>query len=1365
MNERSVFIAALERDDSADRAAYLDQACADNAALRQRVERLLQLHERESLFLAEPAPQEVATVEEPISQRPGAVIGPYKLMEQIGEGGMGLVFVAEQQQPVRRKVALKLIKPGMDTRQVIARFEAERQALALMDHPNIAKVLDAGTIPLPNDDVRFSIEGKPEPQPPSEIEHRKSKIENAGRPYFIMELVKGVPITEYCDHSQVPIRERLELFLDVCYAVQHAHQKGIIHRDLKPSNVLVTTHDGKPVVKVIDFGVAKAIGQQLTDKTVYTQFAQMIGTPLYMSPEQAGLSGLDVDTRSDIYSLGVLLYELLTGTTPFDKERLSEVGYEEMRRIIREEDPPKPSTRLSNTRSAERGAQNGKGPARFALRAPRWRELDWIVMKALEKDRNRRYETASAFAADVQRYLHDEPVLACPPSAWYRFRKFARRHKQSLATAALVGVMVLGAGAGCLWVWQDRTDRAATAARREVEIEEDATQALHEATRFQEQGKYTEALAALRKAEGLLAAGGGENLRERVGEVGEDLAMLARVDDIRLEQAEVRPDTSYDFARVVPLYAQAFRAYGIDVTALEPAEATERIRRRAIRAALVAVLYDWAALVPNKAERERLLTVAQAADTEGVFRAWIEALSGKDGAALKQLAASVKPESLASSTLRIMGYILFARGYEVEALELLRRARRHYPGDFWLNYDLGFVLWRGGRGDRIPVGSLASVAIERPEVIQAFTTNAADIPVGSPASVVKEPRLDEAVYYLTAAAALRPHNPKVLLNLGVVFALQGKWVEAADAFREAIKVRENFPLAHAQLGQAFYIQRKHDEALAEINLAIRHQPDLALPDLALVHNSLGLVLAAKGQRDAAIAAYEEAIKHQPKFGAAYHNLGNVYLVKGLREKAAAEFEKAIQLIPNEPALYQNLGYLYMNMGLPEKAVAVFEKATRFLPKHPEGYLHLGVALAVLRRAGQVPAGERAIAALREAVRLKPEEYYWHFFLGLMLGLENRHKEAAEAYLQAVRHKLDFARGHYFLGATYCELGKVGLATAALREAVRYQPDFPEAHYKLGAAYLSQGNLDAAAAAFKEAIRRRPKLAEAHYDLGRLFNRQGKFAEAAAAYRQAIAVESDYAAAHHNLGTALYQLGKFDEAAAAYRACLKYRPKQGDGHYGLGLSLSSQGKYAEALAALEAGHKVIPRDDPLRARIEEGIQKCSRLVELDRKLPGVLKGQVDAGAEERIELAGICTTKELFGAAARLFEEAFAAQPGLAADLDKGYRFAASRVAALAAAGRGKDEPPLNDQARVRWRQQAMAWLRADLAAWTKRLEKSTPADRTAVRQQLERWLKDADLAGIREAVAVANLPQAERETCRKLWTDVAEPSAGVMLGR
>jgi len=348
------------------------------------------------------------------AERVGTTVGRYKLLEQIGGGGMGVVYMAEQLRPVRRKVALKIIKPGMDSGQVIARFEAERQALTMMDHPNIAKVLDAGTT-------------------------------DAGRPYFVMELVKGIPITDYCDQARLSTRQRLELFIQVCHAVQHAHQKGVIHRDLKPGNVLVTLHDDKPVPKVIDFGIAKATGEVLTERTLFTNYAQMLGTPLYMSPEQAQISGTDVDTRSDVYGLGVLLYELLTGTTPFDKKRLREAAYDEMRRIIREEDPPNPSTRLRTMGDSITSISALRHTEPKKLSRLVHGELDWIAMKSLEKDRARRYETANGLARDVERYLHDEPVQACPPSTAYRLKKFIRRNKVVVAAgSAIVAALVAG---------------------------------------------------------------------------------------------------------------------------------------------------------------------------------------------------------------------------------------------------------------------------------------------------------------------------------------------------------------------------------------------------------------------------------------------------------------------------------------------------------------------------------------------------------------------------------------------------------------------------------------------------------------------------------------------------------------------------------------------------------------------------------------------------------------------------------------------------------------------------------------------------------------------------------------------------------
>jgi tRNA A-37 threonylcarbamoyl transferase component Bud32 len=433
MNERELFIAVLQQDDPAARAAFLTGACAGDAALRERIEHLLALHNQAGSFLNPPAAAVTATVAphdaghgtasfDPPADDAGTVVaGRYKLLQEIGEGGMGSVWMAEQTQPVKRLVALKLIKPGMDSKAVLARFEAERQALALMDHPNIAKVLDGGTT-------------------------------DAGRPYFVMELVKGIPLTQYCDDRQLTVRQRLDLFVQVCSAVQHAHQKGIIHRDLKPSNVLVTEHDGTPMPKVIDFGLAKALHHQhaLTAHTLYTAFGTVVGTPLYMAPEQVALNALDVDTRTDIYSLGVLLYELLTGTTPLEKKRFADAAWDEIRRLIREVEPPKPSTRLSTSHTlASIAARRQVEPAKLGkiIRG----ELDWIVMRALEKDRNRRYSTANAFARDVQRYLADEPVEACPPSTVYRMKKLLRRYKGPVVAAAVVLLTLLGGIVGTAW--------------------------------------------------------------------------------------------------------------------------------------------------------------------------------------------------------------------------------------------------------------------------------------------------------------------------------------------------------------------------------------------------------------------------------------------------------------------------------------------------------------------------------------------------------------------------------------------------------------------------------------------------------------------------------------------------------------------------------------------------------------------------------------------------------------------------------------------------------------------------------------------------------------------------------------------------
>jgi serine/threonine protein kinase len=434
---KAILTGALKVSDPAERAAWLDRACCGDQELRTEVGSLLEALEQAGDFLA---PTVALTASDFSTEATGMMIGRYKLLQKIGEGGFGVVYMAEQVEPVRRKVALKIIKAGMDTKEVVSRFEAERQALALMDHPNIAKVFDAGAT-------------------------------EAGRPYFVMELVNGITITDYCDRAQLCTKQRLKLFMKVCHAVQHAHQKAIVHRDLKPNNVLVTLHDSEPVPKVIDFGVSKALGQKLTEKTLFTPFQHLIGTPAYMSPEQAELSGLDIDTRSDIYSLGVLLYELLTGVTPFDAETLRRAALDEICRMIREAEPAKPSTRLQTLGVKLDDVAKFRGTEPAALRRIVRGDLDWIVMKALEKDRRRRYETAEAFASDVARHLNNEPVLASSPSMSYLAAKFARRHKTGLAAAATLLLLLLAGVTISTWqaVRATRAERAQTLLRRQAE--------------------------------------------------------------------------------------------------------------------------------------------------------------------------------------------------------------------------------------------------------------------------------------------------------------------------------------------------------------------------------------------------------------------------------------------------------------------------------------------------------------------------------------------------------------------------------------------------------------------------------------------------------------------------------------------------------------------------------------------------------------------------------------------------------------------------------------------------------------------------------------------------------------------------------
>ena len=746
---KSIFGRAMAASSPAERAAYLQEACGSDPKLRAEVEALLHADREAGSFLGERSPSPAATVDERVFQGPGTVIGPYTLREQIGEGGMGLVYVAEQQHPIRRKVALKVIKPGMDTRQVVARFEAERQALALMDHPHIARVLDGGET-------------------------------TSGQSYFVMELVRGMPITQFCDENRLTTRARLELFVGVCQAVRHAHQKGVIHRDLKPSNVLVTSHGGTLAAKVIDFGIAKAVGLRLTEKTLCTGPAQMIGTPLYLSPEQACLGGLDVDTRADIYALGVVLYELLTGATPFDRERLREAPYDEMRRIIREE-PPRPSTRAGTLgpAAAAVSVRRQSDPRRLSqlLRG----EVDWVVMKAMEKDRNRRYETPGAFAADIERYLRDEPVAAGPPSAWYRFRKIARRHRGALAMAAVV-TAALVLGGGMAW-WSERRQAAQKA--REEALDDEVSRAVDEAEPLIDEGRWPESQVAMQHAEKLLAAAGRTEQPGRLGELQKDLALARRLEEI-VSQPEkgdyfTSPEMNVEFGR-------AFREYGIDVTALPVEEAARLIRTRGIRHELARALDNWSATRSHTGGRAAadgglLLEVAKATDPDPWRDQLRDAFRGGDRKALEALAASVVAPRLPPGTLYLLGIALLnVKAYQ-QAEAVLRLAHRQYPEDLRINDILGRHCYD-----------------------------------------TRPPQYDEAVRYHTAALVARPHNPYTMNRLAWALLGKGSAEEAAATFSRVLELKPDLMDALRGRAEAYLTLGEQDKAQADLGRVLVMEP-------------------------------------------------------------------------------------------------------------------------------------------------------------------------------------------------------------------------------------------------------------------------------------------------------------------------------------------------------------------------------------------------------------------------------------------------------------------------------------------------------------------------------------------------------------
>jgi tetratricopeptide (TPR) repeat protein len=1167
-NVKNIFGQVKGLSSSDERAAYLQQACAGEPALRAEIESLLQADHDAGSFLRERNLFPTATVDEPITERPGAAIGPYKLLEQIGEGGFGVVFMAEQTHPVRRKVALKVIKPGMDTRQVIARFEAERQALALMDHPNIARVLDAGTTGEP---AALAAGAHP---PPAYAGG------SPGRPYFVMELVRGPAMTDYCDQNSLPIRERLELFIDVCHAVQHAHQKGIIHRDIKPSNVLVTLHDGMPVVKVIDFGIAKALGQQLTDKTLFTNFAQMIGTPLYMSPEQAEWSGLDVDTRSDIYSLGVLLYELLTGTTPFDKERLQQASFDEIRRIIREEEPPKPSTRMSQqvgrfskpshdqagTPMSEQVGRFSKpshdtaGPtAQAATTAAEKRrsdprklsrlfrgELDWIVMKALEKDRNRRYETASAFAADVGRYLKDEPVQACPPSAWYKLRKLARRKKTALAMAACVFLALAGIAGSVGWAVRDRVARDHDQAAREEALDKEVERLLDEARPLIDQGKWPEALAVVERADKLLASAGRSERPQRLLELRKDLSMAQRLEDIyrepkrdlmapmliaggqgiehsSLAQPVSAEEEFFSGRQQDARFPTAFQEFGIDLEALEPAEAAARIKRTSVSQALVQALDGWAVMRKRSRGGEedpfwkKLVEIARQADPDQWRNQFRDALLGRDRPALEKLAEAVPIRDVPPATAYLLGLALKDLGALDKAMDVLREAHRHHPDDFWLNDALAWF-----------------------------------------SKEVHPPRYDDALRYYTAALAVRPQSVPAHRLVAETLQVKGALDEAIAEYSRVIELTPKGAGAWNTRGAAYWHMHLYDKALADFNQSI----ELA-PKASAGWHWRGLAYVQLHQYDKAIGDYNQAIELGPKVGNAWGARAQAYMQLHQYEKAIADYSKEIELDPKNAAAWHNRGSVYNELHQYDKALADFSRAIELDPKEAAAWAFRGSAYAYI----QMQQWDMAIADLNKAIALNPKLVVAWNDRGMSYRALGQWDKAVADFSQAIELDPKNAVPWSNRGGAYNHMGQYDKALADCSKAIELDPKHAIAWNYRGRVYYNLGQYDKALADFSKAIELDPKAATCWTNRGYCYNALHEPKKALSDLNEALKLDPKSARFWGGRGEVYLGLRQFDKAVADFNKAIELDPKSHQDWCNRGAAYNGLHQYDKALADL------------------------------------------------------------------------------------------------------------------------------------------------------------------------------------------------------
>jgi serine/threonine-protein kinase len=1300
----------------------------------------------------------------------------YQLQGEIARGGMGAVLRGRDVDLGRDLAVKVLLEKHAHRPEVARRFIEEAQIGGQLQHPGVVPVYDIG---------RFG-----------------------ERPFFTMKLVKGQTLQALLAERAEPSVDRprfLSIALQVCQTLAYAHAKGVIHRDLKPANVMVGAFGE---AQVMDWGLAKVLAeggvadeekasrqQQSEEGTqirtarssglagtfgTQTEAGSLLGTPAYMPPEQANGDVAHLDRRADVFGLGAILCEVLTGKPPY-------VGRssEEVRRKACNGDLADALARLDSC-----GADA---------------ELVVLTKTCLAAEAIDRPQDAQAVADGlvaylngVQERLHQAELAEAEAKA--KAVEEARRRRLTLALAATVLLAVTLGGGGWLWVKNEHDTRA-------VQVAREVNDALNQATALREKAKaattggaalFAQAREQVSRARALVENGPADyalvdqvrRLQAELDEEEKDRILVAALDEARLAQAETLSENRFATERAVPKFREAFAAYGLPAGQDEPAAAAVRIRQRpaAVQEAILAALDEWDDLAGNpryhivEPHREWLRAVLDAAEPADAWGRKVRAArrepdGAKRQAALEALAAAA---DFAKVPVRALTGLVspgrYAKGNALrpaEAAKLLRRVQRRYPADFWANELLGKILQQ-----------------------------------------VTPPQWDEAVRFLTAAVALRPDSPGARINLGTALQTNGRLDEALVSYRKAIALDPKYAMAHYNLGHALYGQGqvgeaitcyrkaialapKYAEAHSNLGLALRRKGKLEEaiacyrkaikidPKLANARVNLGNALRRKGQVDAAIACYHQVLAFEPTHAAAHNNLGHAHLVQGRVDEAIVSFRKAIEFDPKLAEAHNNLGVALRRQGKLDEAIACFRKGIEIVPNDAEAHAHLGAAL---QDNGQV---DEAIACFRKAIELDPKAAAYYLDLGSLLHDKKRdHDGAIACFRQVIRLDPKNAAAHNNLGAALrhkgqldeaiatgrraieldpkCPVarsnlgsalqdnGQVDEAIACHRKAIALDPKFATAHNSLGLALARKGQIDLAIECYRKAIERDPRYAEPHNNLGIALRTKGQVDEAIASLRKAIDLDPKYANAHYNLGNVLAGKGQVDEAIECYRKAIALNPGHAEAHCNLGHALGRQGRFAESLAAVQRGHELGTKRPGWTYPSAEWVRQAKRMAALEEKLPAFLKGELQPrDTAERLGLAAVCQARKLHHAATRLYADAFAADPGLDDDRQAAHRYHAACQAALAAAGQGEDTARLDAEDKRQLRQQALGWLRADLALRSKQLDSGQLADRATVRQKMRHWQKDADLAGIRDRAVLDKLPADERAALTNLWADVA----------